>query len=290
MTALDHTILEHTYIATNGIQLHVVQAGPKDGQPVILLHGFPEFWYCWRHQIGYLAERGFRVIAPDQRGYNLSDKPQGVPSYNLDLLAADVIGLINSTGHERVYLVGHDWGGSVAWWTANKYPERLIKLVNLNIPHNAVMRRTLNTDWEQRRKSWYMFAMQFPRLPEIMAARNDFRQLAQALLQSSNPGTFTEDDLQLYREAWSQPGAMTGMINWYRAIFRFPPERLPSPRITVPTLVIWGRHDIALSVKMAQPSIDLCNDGRLVLLDDATHWVQNDKPERVNALIGEFLT
>jgi pimeloyl-ACP methyl ester carboxylesterase len=280
--------ITHTTIVTNGIKLHVVQAGPEDGQPVILLHGFPEIWYCWRHQIGYLAERGFRVIVPDQRGYNLSDKPAGVPAYNLDELAADVIGLIDSTGHERAYLVGHDWGGAVAWWVANKYPQRLKKLVNLNIPHHAVIRRALNTSWAQRRKSWYMLTMQIPWLPEQMTARGDYRALAQALLGSSTPGAFTEADLEKYREAWSQPGAVSGMLNWYRALFRFPPGRLDSPRITVPTLLIWGRHDVALGVEMAQPSIDLCDDGRLVLLDEASHWVQNDEPDRVNALIGEF--
>lgn len=281
--------LTHTIIKTNGINLHVVQAGPEDGKPVILLHGFPEFWYCWRHQIDSLALHGYRVIVPDQRGYNLSDKPADIAAYNLDELAADVIGLIDSTGHDRVYLVGHDWGGAVAWWVANKYPERLEKLVVLNIPHHAVMRRALNTSWAQRRKSWYMFAMQLPWLPERNLARKNYQAITKALLDSSNPGAFTEDDLEKYREAWSQPGAMSGMVNWYRAIFRFPPGRLPSPRITVPTLLIWGRHDIALGVEMAQPSIDLCDEGRLVLLDDATHWVQNDEPERVNALIGEFL-
>ena len=283
------TELTHSTIKTNGVNLHVVQAGPEDGQPVILLHGFPEFWYCWRHQIDSLALHGYRVIVPDQRGYNLSDKPAGIAAYNLDELAADVIGLIDSAGHEKVHLVGHDWGGAVAWWVANKYPERLEKLIVLNIPHHAVMRQALNKDWEQRRKSWYMFAMQIPWLPERMAARGNYRSLAQALLGSSKPGAFAEADLEKYREAWSQPGALSGMVNWYRAIFRVPPGRLDSPSITVPTLLIWGRHDVALGVEMAQPSIDLCDDGRLVLLDEASHWVQNDEPERVNALIGEFL-
>ncbi len=157
---------EATFIHTNGVRLHVVQHGPVDGPLVILLHGFPEFWYGWRKQIPALAAAGYRVWAPDQRGYNLSDKPTGIDAYTLDQLVADVIGLIDAAGCDKVYLVGHDWGAAVAWWMALKYPQRVIKLVVSNVPHPIVMNRTVRRNFDQLRKSWYIFFFQIPWLPE----------------------------------------------------------------------------------------------------------------------------
>ena len=282
--------LEHTFINTNGVRLHVVQAGPVDGPPVILLHGFPEFWYGWSKQIPALAAAGYRVWAPDQRGYNLSDKPKGIGAYTLDQLAADVVGLIDATGHDRVFLVGHDWGAAVTWWTALKYPQRVKKIAVLNVPHPVVMNRTLRTDFAQLRKSWYIFFFQIPWLPEALVRRNNWRAGLQLLKESGRPDTFSDADLPHYREAWSKPGAYTAMLNWYRALVqRRPDQRLPSARITVPTLLIWGAQDVALSRTMAQPSIDLCDNGRLVFIEEATHWVQHDEPVRVNQLLLDFL-
>ncbi len=276
-------------VETNGITLHVAQAGPIAGPLVILLHGFPEFWYSWRHQIGYFAEAGYRVWAPDQRGYNTSDKPQGVSAYNLDLLAKDVIGLIDAAGVERAYLVGHDWGAAVARWVASKYPERLERLVILNVPHPSVMWRMIWRNPAQMLRSWYVAFVQIPRLPEALARVNNWQALVRALRSSSRPGTFSDDDLESYRQAWSQPGAFTAMLNWYRAILRQPPKPSRNSRIAVPTLMIWGVHDVALERELAQPSIDLCERGQLVFFEDATHWVQHEEPARVNQLIGEFL-
>ena len=152
--------LEHSYIETNGIRLHVVQAGPQSGTPVVLLHGFPENWRCWRRQIPALVEAGCRVIVPDQRGYNLSDKPEGVKAFSMDELFKDVIGLIDVLGYEKVNLVGHDWGAAVAWVVANQHPERLHRLGILNVPHPEVMKRFLKRDLEQLRRSWYIFFFQ----------------------------------------------------------------------------------------------------------------------------------
>ncbi len=291
---------QHAMVKTNDITLHVVQAGPVTSGPVtgplvtgplvILLHGFPEFWYGWRHQIGYLADAGYRVWAPDQRGYNTSEKPRGAAAYNLDLLAQDVIGLIDAAGVERASLVGHDWGAAVAWWVASKYPERLDRLVILNVPHPAIMSRMVWRDPPQMLRSWYILFVQLPYLPEMLARANNWEALARTLRSSSRAGTFSETDLERYREAWSQPGAFTSMLNWYRAIFRKPPKRLRRLRITVPTLVIWGVHDVALGRELAQPSIDLCDEGRLVFFEDATHWVQHEEAARVNGLVGEFLS
>lgn len=280
---------EHDII-TNGINLHVIQAGPKDGPLVILLHGFPEFWYGWKHQIPYLARAGYRVWAPDQRGYNLSDKPKEVTAYSLDHLSDDIMGLIDAAGKEKAFIVGHDWGAGVAWWSANRYPERIERMVILNVAHHAVMQRTVRSSLKQLKKSWYMFFFQLPWLPEAVVRSNNWKIGMRSLQNSSQPGTFSEQDFKHYRTAWSQPQAFTGMINWYRALMRKKPKSLPSPRISVPTLMIWGAQDQFLGREMAPKSIDLCDEGRLVMIEEATHWVQHEKPERVNELIGEFLS
>jgi pimeloyl-ACP methyl ester carboxylesterase len=281
---------KHTTIATNGVNLHVVQAGRSDGELLILLHGFPDFWYGWRKQIPYLAELGFRVWVPDQRGYNLSDKPQGVYNYTLDVLAKDVIGLIDAAGVEKACIVGHDWGAAVGWRLANQYPQRVKKMVILNVPHPTVARRIMLTNFSQMRRSWYVFFFQLPFLPQWMSSLFDFRGTAMAMQRSARPGTFTKEDLQEYRRSWGRTGNMLSMINWYRAAAQLRVEKLPSPRITVPTLIIWGKQDTALEPIMAERSLEICDDGKLVYIDDATHWVHHEEPEQVNALIGEFLT
>ncbi len=282
--------LEHYSVQTNHINLHVAQAGPASGPLVILLHGFPDFWYGWRHQIDFLAGAGYRVWIPDQRGYNLSDKPRGLRAYSIDELAADVVGLMDAAGRERAVVIGHDWGGSVGWWTANKYPERLERLVILNVPHHSVMRRAMLHNRRQTLRSWYIFAFQIPWLPEVVTRALNGAVLARMLQNTSRPGTFSDADLARYREAWSLPGALTAMLNWYRAMMRRAAvQRLPSRRITLPTLMIWGTHDPALGRELAQPSIERCDRGRLVYIEEAGHWVQHEEPQRVNALIGEFL-
>jgi pimeloyl-ACP methyl ester carboxylesterase len=281
--------MKHERITTNGVSLHVVTDGPKDGPLVILLHGFPEHWYSWRHQIPFLADQGFCVWAPDQRGYNESDKPHGVSAYSLAELAKDVIGLIDASERDKVYLVGHDWGAVVAWWTAIHHPERLHKMAVLNVPHPVVMERTMRKSFKQLRMSWYIFFFQLPFLPELGFKLGGGRDMAESMRRTARKGTFSDEDLERYREAWAKPGAVTAMINWYRAAFRARPPIPRDTRVKVPTLLIWGARDVALSRQMAQPSIDMCDDGRLVLIEEATHWVQHDEPERVNQLLGDFL-
>jgi pimeloyl-ACP methyl ester carboxylesterase len=280
---------ETAYIETNGIKLHVVMAGPENGRPVFLLHGFPEFWYGWRAQIPALAEAGYRVIVPDQRGYNLSDKPKGVRAYAIDKLGDDILGLIDALGYEKVNLIGHDWGGLVAWALAISYPERLYKLGVLNTHHPAVMYNFLRRgDPEQLRNSWYIFAFQIPWLPEYLLRRNDWRRTVRALRGSGKIHTFTNEDISEYKKAWSQPGAITAMLNWYRA-GRYMPGHLKETRVKVPTLLIWGMEDKALSHRMARPSMDHCGDGKLVFFEDATHWVQHDEAEDVTKFLLNFL-
>jgi len=280
--------ISHHNLQTNGITLHAVAAGPENGPLVILLHGFPEFWYGWRYQIGALAQAGFRVLAPDQRGYNLSDKPKSVRDYNLDQLAADVVGLIDAVGREKAFLVAHDWGGAAAWWAAIKYPERIERLVILNSPHPKVMRQNLLHNRVQRKKSWYFFLFQIPVLPEQRMRKNNWQVGARALQRTSRKGTFSEADVALYREAWSQPGATTGMFNWYRAAFRSRPARVRSLRVTMPTLIIWGERDKFLRRELAQQSLELCDNGKLVFIEGASHWVQHEEAKSVNELLRNF--
>jgi pimeloyl-ACP methyl ester carboxylesterase len=282
--------LEHTRVHTNGITLHAVEAGPPDGPLVVLLHGFPEFWYGWRRQIAPLATAGYRVVVPDQRGYNLSDKPSGVGAYAVDRLAADVVGLIAARGRDRAAaVIGHDWGAAVAWWLALRHPSWLDRLAILNVPHPAVMMRALRRDRAQLRRSWYIFFFQLPWLPEASARAGDWRAATAALRATSRPGTFTTADLARYREAWSRPGAYTAMLNWYRAAVRRPPRLPAGPRVGVPTLMIWGARDRFLGRELAGPSIALCERGRLVTIEEASHWVQHEEAARVNDLLLDFL-
>lgn len=276
------------YVKINGIKLHLAMAGPDDGRLVILLHGFPEYWYGWRHQIPNLAAEGFRVWAPDQRGYNLSDKPKAVRDYCLDELAEDVVGLIDQAGEEQVYLVGHDWGAAVAWWVATRYPARLHRLVTINAPHPAVMRRHLYRSLHQLRKSWYILFFQLPWLPEALARIGDWHQIVQTLKKSSRPGTFSDADFKNYQEAWSRPAAFRSMVHWYRAALRYPPAPPPDWRINVPTLLIWGAQDKFLGRELARISISLCSNGKLKIIEDATHWVQHKEPGEVSRLITSF--
>ena len=276
-------------VDTNGVRLHVRVAGPEDGPLVLLLHGFPEGSYGWRHQVPYLAAAGYRVWAPDQRGYGASDKPERIAAYGLDVLAADVTGLIDAAGRRQAVLVGHDWGGAVAWHVARRSPQRISKLVVLNVPHPSVMRAHLRTNLAQFRRSLYILAFQVPRFPERSLGREDGRALARALVATSRPGTFSEADLAEYRRSWAGPTALRAMLDWYRAALRHPPARGSDPRIAVPTLLVWGAQDRFLGREMAQPSIELCDDGRLVVIESATHWLQHEEPDRVNALIDGFV-
>ncbi|MCI0553003.1 MAG: alpha/beta hydrolase [Anaerolineae bacterium] len=286
---MDNLKLEETFITTNGIRLHTVMAGPQSGIPVILLHGFPENWRSWIRQLPALVDAGCRVIMPDQRGYNLSDKPKGVKNYRISLLVDDIAGLIDALEYDKVNLIGHDWGAGVAWMLALWHPERLHRLGILNVPHPAVIRRFLQRDLEQLRRSWYIFFFQLPWLPEAGMRADDWRGAVRALRGSGKIHTFTNEDIEKYKEAWSQPGAMTAMINWYRAAVRYQIQMPEDPRVKVPTLMLWGMKDFALSHRMARPSMDYCDEGNLILFPDATHWVQLDEAEAVNHYMLDFL-
>jgi pimeloyl-ACP methyl ester carboxylesterase len=269
-----------------GIRLHYVEAGA--GPLVVLLHGFPEFWYSWRHQIAPLAQAGYHVVAPDMRGYDLSDKPQNWRAYDTGLLADDIAGLVRSFGEQSAIVVGHDWGAAVAYTVAMRHPDVVRRLAILNVPHPTRMLEGFRT-LRQLRKSWYMFFFQIPRLPEHLIARDDF-SFAKRSLRSDSKDAFTDEDLERYVDAWSQPGALTGMINYYRAALRRSPGKtlaLMKP-IEAPTLVIWGMLDRHLGSELAEPAPEWVPNVRVERIADATHWVQHDAPERVNELLLGF--
>lgn len=280
--------VQHREARVNGVRLHYVEAG--SGPLVLLLHGFPEFWYSWRHQLPALAEAGFLALAPDLRGYNLSDKPTGVNAYRLDKLLADVLGLIQQAGAERVALVGHDWGGVIAWHLAMHDPQVIDKLIILNAPHPAAYRRELRS-WKQLLKSWYVFFFQVPRLADQVLGAGDFYWLDRLLRgQPAHREAFTEEDVRRYKQALARPGALTAALNYYRAL-RHPLHRSPQDTVPVaaPTLLLWGERDSYLSVELTEGLNVWVPNLTVVRFPDVGHWIQNEVPERVNRLMIDFL-
>lgn len=286
-TEIDGVPLRHRRVeVAPGVTLHVVEAGDA-GPFVLLLHGFPDFWWGWRRQIAPLVRAGFRVIVPDQRGYATSDKPHGIAAYGARTLVADVSALLGACGAERAHVVGHDWGGGVAWGFAMAHPEQVEKLAILNCPHPVRMFAGLRTP-RQLAKSWYMFVFQLPKLPERLLRARGFAALLASLRREVRPGAFRDEDARAYVEAWSQPRAIEGMIAWYRAMFR-PSERVASKRIEHPTLILWGDGDVHLGSELAEPPPSLVPNARVVHLPGASHWVQIDEAERVNDELTAFL-
>jgi len=280
--------LAHCYVDVNGIRLHCVESGK--GPLVILLHGFPEFWWSWRHQIPVLAKSGFHVVAPDMRGYNLSDKPKGVKNYFVNKLASDVAALIRALGIGRFAVVGHDWGAGVAWAFAMAYPKMLEKLIILNGPHPAKMMEGLRNR-RQLRKSWYMFFFQLPFLPELRIRRRNFEMIRRTFRVDLTREKLSDADLGRYVEAISRKGALESAINYYRAAFRaklFGKLR-NWPKIERPVMVIWSERDRYLGKELAEPGLELVSDLRLEWVPNSSHWVQVDAAGRVNELMLDFL-
>jgi epoxide hydrolase 4 len=248
---------------------------------VVLLHGFPEFWYAWRHQLPALADAGYRVVAPDLPGYNTSDKPPRVRDYRPSVLAREVADLIGALDADSATVAGHDWGGGLAWLLAMRHPERVQRLVVLNAPHPVRFLKGL-TSPRQLRRSWYILAFQAPWLAEHLVAARDFQALRRALgRQPTRPGAFTAQDIDRYAAAAAQPGALCAAINYYRAAVRANP--------LAPTLVIWGDQDRYLGRELAEPDPAWVPEVRVERIPEASHWVQADAPERVNQLMVDFL-
>jgi epoxide hydrolase 4 len=278
--------LREGYAEIGDQRLHYVEAG--EGPLIVLLHGFPEFWYGWRLQIGPLAAAGFRVVAPDMRGYNLSSKPDGVHAYDTGQLTADIRDFIHERGAQSALLAGHDWGGSVAWATAMNHPEVVDRLAILNAAHPRKLSQGLHHPG-QLRKSWYFFFFDLPDLPESVV-HVDHWHFFRHFLRDAHPA-HTPEEIERYIEAWSQPGAATGMINYYRSSVRTPPKQAEAALrpIKAPTLVIWGQRDRYLGQELAEPEHDdVPNLDRVERLPDASHWVHHDEAERVNQLLTDF--
>ncbi len=277
----------HRTISANGLSFHAVEAGTSTAPPVLLLHGFPEFWYAWKHHIQPLVDAGHRVIALDQRGYNLSDRPRSNWAYQLPALRKDILGVLDALDIDRVNLVAHDWGGHVAWSVAEHHPERIRRLVILNVGHPVVMFRNVLLNPRQTFKSWYAFALQIPWIPEWLLARDNFMRVRSAMAWNGDLGPISDADTQAYVAAWSRDHALSTMIAWYRGMARTWP-RWTLPSISVPTLILWGERDRFLDKQVSTQSVALCERGRLLYLD-ATHWIHHEQFARVRDEIREFL-
>jgi pimeloyl-ACP methyl ester carboxylesterase len=279
--------LEHLTFQLADVSIHAVAAGPGDGPLVVLLHGYPEFWYGWLGQIASLVEAGFRVVVPDQRGYNQSSKPKDWRAYELPRLVGDVLGIAGRLGREHFLLAGHDLGGIVAWACAMAHADRIDRLAILNAPHPSVFKNYLRTHPAQVLRSSYMLFMQPPWLPEFLFKAANFRLMTATLTRTSHPGTFSEQDFEHYREAWRQPGAPAGMINWYRAL-PASLKHIGNPTIEIPVKILWGARDRFLASEMAEASLRYCLKGQLMLLPEAGHWLQHEKAGRVSDALKEF--
>lgn len=279
-------VMHYTQIAANGLGIHVATAGPSHAPLVVLLHGFPETSLAWRRYVDPLLAMGWRVAIPDQRGYGRSDKPQRVADYELDTLADDVLAMGSALNAEQFSVIGHDWGGMVAWHLAARHPEAVERLVILNAPHPASFFGYALTHPFQLARSAYVGLFQLPLVPEALLRSNDCSLLAASLTWTSNPGTFDEELLSAYREAWQAPRAMSSMLNWYRAMATARPI---STRIEAPTLILWGDRDAALEAGLADEALSYCARGRLERLADSTHWLHHEQPVRVSALLCDFL-
>lgn len=282
----------HEYAKVNGVNLHYVKEG-NGKLLIVLLHGWPEFWYSWRYQIQALKDH-YTVVAPDMRGFNLSEKPKAVSDYLQPIVAKDIVELVKHLGFEKATIVGHDWGGSIAWTIALNYPEITERFVVMNCPHPSVFIKNVKSNPQQLLKSWYMFFFQIPVLPELILGfdlkrffTNSFRGWA------LNKNQFPDEELQKYVEAYEQPYALKSSINYYRANinpFTRPPQS-KNRKVQAPTLMIWGTNDQALGEELVEGTERyINNEFTLKKIQGASHWVQNDCPDEVNQYLLEFLS
>jgi len=278
--------LTHEYITTNGVKLHYVTQG--EGPLMLMLHGFPEFWYSWRYQIPEFAQN-FKVVALDLRGYNDSDKPEAQSAYVMDEFIKDIEGVIKGLGYQKCVLVGHDWGGAIAWNFAYAHSEMLERLIILNLPHPAKFAEGFRTP-QQLVRSSYMFFFQLPWLPELLLQASDYQAIEMAFKgMAVNKNVFTQADIDAYKKAVAKPGALTAMLNYYRNIFE---QKILNPNkgvLEVPTLMIWGEKDTALGKELSYGTEAYVRDFQIKYIANCSHWLQQEKPELVNQYMREFL-
>ncbi len=279
-------------VTANGFEFHVHESGTGD-RLALCLHGFPELGFSWRDQLPVLADLGYRAWAPDLRGYGATrPRPRRRRDYLTPLLIDDVAALIDAAEPSEVVLIGHDWGAALAWYVAIHQVRPLDQLVIMNVPHPARFQRQLR-NLRQLRKSWYMFFFQLPWLPERLLGRNEAQPIADVFTEMAvHPERFDDDVLAVYRSAAAQPGALRAMINWYRGAL-LSGRRLQQggyPMIETPTLMVWGEQDTALGKELADGTDEYVANLTLRFLPDASHWVQQDQPDLVNAMLAAFLS
>jgi len=289
---------QHGFLDLYGgkIKIHYVEAGDRNKPLLLLVHGFPEFWYCWKYQI-HAFEKDYHVVAIDMRGYGESSKPTSVSDYSMQELVEDFRQIIFGFGKGSCYLVTHDWGSIVAYRFAMLYPEMIVKLVIMNCPHPAAFKQQLTTDWRQLLRSWYMFFFLFPYFPEALIKANDFELLETMLKKPpagcTDPNALTQEDIEAWKYTYQQPGTLTAVVNYYRSLIPWLPwqekEKGDSDIIRPPTLIIWGTNDVALGTEMAQNSLRRCANGQLQIIEGASHWTQFDRPDLTNQYIRDFL-
>ena len=281
--------ISQRFITANGLSFELAECGSGD-RLALMLHGFPELNFSWRHQMPLLAARGWRVWAPNLRGYGASDRPLGRAQYAMEHLLADVAALIDASGAREVMLVAHDWGAVIAWMFAIRRIRPLTALVIMNVPHPACAAREIR-HWHQLKKSWYIVMFQLPWLPEYGLARRGARAIKQAFVgMAVDKSRFPSATLQVYADAALREGALTAMVNYYRALLRnFDRSSVGDGRVTTPTLMIWGREDAALDIRCTDGTDAYCDDLALHILPGVSHWVQQEAPEQVNAIMAEWL-
>jgi len=289
--AIDRDLGTFRSVRANGLDFEVLEAGSGD-RLALCLHGFPEHAVAWRHQLPALLECGFRVWAPNQRGYGRTTRPSRIDDYAMLHLLDDVAGLIDASGARSVTLLGHDWGAAVAWFFAMRRVRPLERLVIMNAPHPLVFSRVLRSSWRQRLRSWYMAFFQVPILPEFLLGLGGARPIVETFLRTArHPERFSTEELAVYRAQAAQPGALSAMLAWYRAAPRGISPLLSEryPPIDIPTLMLWGEDDMALGKETTLGTDRYVSDLRLEYLPGVSHWLQQDAAERVNALLAAFL-
>lgn len=286
---------EHRYTHLNGIRVHYAQAG-HGPQLLLMLHGFPECWWSWRHQLALfrdtpaLAKR-YTAVAPDLRGYNETDRPSW--GYELDVLVQDAVELIRALGHTSAAVAGHDWGGNIAWSLAIARPELVERLVALNIPHPALFSAAIGTNWRQMLRSWYILFFQLPWLPELALRANGYEAIGRAFRDMAvDKSRFTDDDIRIFKSAMAAPGARTAALSYYRAIVQQGARGMfegTGMRVRAPTLMVWGEHDTALGKELTYGTERFAPDLRIRYIPNCSHWVQQEQPELVNDYLVQFL-
>jgi pimeloyl-ACP methyl ester carboxylesterase len=290
--------VETIRVPANGIHFEVATMGAGD-RLALCLHGFPEHAFSWRHQMPLLARLGYRVWAPNLRGYGATDSPRDVSSYLVSTLVEDVAALIKASGASETLLIAHDWGGALAWMLAMRQPKLINRLVIMNVPHPACFARELRQP-RQLLKSWYMFFFQIPALPELLLGRNDAQPIGDMFRLGPRHRTqIPEMAIDVYRQNALRPGGLTAMLNWYRAFFQnrkspktreARPDTARFPKIDVPTLFLWGDADVALDFRTTQGTRHYVSDLTFRVLPGISHWVQQEAPQAVNAMLEAWLT